>query len=66
MIEKALKGSKKYWLWVFFLLFWVLVGFLCYLHQLHVGLGMTGGKIYLLEESLQFISNPTSILVAFK
>jgi molybdopterin-containing oxidoreductase family membrane subunit len=42
MIEKALKGSKKYWLWVGFLLFWILVGFLCYLHQLHVGLGMTG------------------------
>ncbi len=42
MIEKALRGSVKYWLWVCFLLFWILVGFICYLYQLKIGLGITG------------------------
>ncbi|MCS7278696.1 MAG: polysulfide reductase NrfD [Thermodesulfobacteriaceae bacterium] len=42
MIEKALRGSAKYWLWVCFLLSWVLIGFICYLYQLKVGLGITG------------------------
>ena len=42
MIEKALKGSPKYWGWVFFLLVLIGWGFLCYLRQLSYGLGITG------------------------
>lgn len=42
MIEKALRGSAKYWLWLCFLLSWVLIGFICYLYQLKIGLGITG------------------------
>jgi len=42
MLEKALVGSKKYLLWVLFLLSIIFIGFLCYLYQLKVGLGITG------------------------
>jgi Ni/Fe-hydrogenase subunit HybB-like protein len=42
MLEKALTGSKKYWIWVFFLLAISGVGFLFYLQQLKTGLGITG------------------------
>lgn len=42
MLEKALVGSKKYWLWVLFLLSIIFIGFLCYLYQFKVGLGITG------------------------
>lgn len=40
--EKALTGSRKYWLWVTFLLLVVLVGCLCYVLQLIHGLVVTG------------------------
>ncbi len=42
MLEKALKGSRGYWIWVLFLLTIISIGFLCYLHQLDYGLGVTG------------------------
>ncbi len=42
MLEKALVGSKKYWIWVLFLLSIIFIGFLCYLYQFKVGLGITG------------------------
>lgn len=42
MLEKALVGSRKYYGWVIFLLFFIGVGFLCYLLQLREGLGITG------------------------
>jgi len=42
MIEKALHGSRKYWIWLAFLGVFIFIGFLCYLHQWNVGLGMTG------------------------
>jgi molybdopterin-containing oxidoreductase family membrane subunit len=42
MLEKALSGSKKYWLWILFLLSIIFIGFLCYLYQFKVGLGITG------------------------
>ncbi len=42
MIEKALKGSSVYWGWVIFLLCIIGAGFLAYLYQLKVGLGITG------------------------
>lgn len=42
MIENALKGSKRYWTWVFFLLAMIFVGFLFYLRQFHEGLTITG------------------------
>ncbi len=42
MFEKALSGSRGYWTWVVFLLAVIGVGFLMYLRQLAVGLGITG------------------------
>ncbi|MDP1989565.1 MAG: NrfD/PsrC family molybdoenzyme membrane anchor subunit, partial [Syntrophales bacterium] len=42
MLEKALKGSRGYGIWVAFLLLLVVVGFFFYLRQLDYGLGITG------------------------
>ncbi len=42
MLEKALTGSKRYWLWVGFLLVVIAVGFLFYLRQYREGLTITG------------------------
>lgn len=42
MFEKALTGSKGYWVWVLFLLATITVGFICYLKQFSYGLGITG------------------------
>ena len=42
MLEKALTGGKTYWTWVCFLLAVIGIGFIAYLHQFSVGLGVTG------------------------
>jgi len=42
MLELALKGGKKYYSWMTFLLVVVGIGFLIYLKQLDFGLGITG------------------------
>jgi Ni/Fe-hydrogenase subunit HybB-like protein len=42
MLELAIKGSKKYYGWMAFLLVIISVGFLLYLRQLDFGLGITG------------------------
>jgi molybdopterin-containing oxidoreductase family membrane subunit len=42
MLELAIKGSKKYYGWMAFLLVIIGVGFLLYLRQLDFGLGITG------------------------
>lgn len=42
MIEKALTGSSRYWIWISFLLAVIGVGFIFYLKQLSYGLGITG------------------------
>ncbi len=42
MLEKALVGSRKYWAWVFFLLFMIGTAFIFYLRQFDYGLGITG------------------------
>ena len=42
MLELAVKGSKTYWTWVLALLAAIGAGFLVYLWQLQVGLGITG------------------------
>jgi len=42
MFEKALTGSRKYWLWVASLLFVILACSLCYVLQLMHGLAVTG------------------------
>ncbi len=42
MLELALKGSKKYYGWMAFLLAIIGIGFLTYLQQLEFGLGITG------------------------
>jgi Ni/Fe-hydrogenase subunit HybB-like protein len=42
MLELALKGGKRYYAWMTFLLVIVGIGFLIYLRQLDFGLGITG------------------------
>ncbi len=42
MFEKALSGSKEYWSWIFFLLIFIGIGFICYLYQFNEGLRITG------------------------
>jgi Ni/Fe-hydrogenase subunit HybB-like protein len=42
MFEKAVTGSRRYWIWIGCLLAVILIGFLFYLRQLHYGLGVTG------------------------
>lgn len=42
MLDKALSGSKKYGIWIAFLLLIIGGGFVAYLQQLEVGLGITG------------------------
>jgi Ni/Fe-hydrogenase subunit HybB-like protein len=42
MIEKALSGGRGYWAWLCFLLILTVLGFLMYLRQWEVGLGVTG------------------------
>jgi Ni/Fe-hydrogenase subunit HybB-like protein len=42
MLETALKGSRIYWSWVIFLLAVISAGFISYLYQFRVGLGITG------------------------
>ncbi|MBS3756068.1 MAG: polysulfide reductase NrfD [Desulfobacterales bacterium] len=42
MLEKALRGSKKYWTWLLALAVLIAIGFFFYLRQLYFGLGITG------------------------
>ena len=42
MLELALKGSKKYWGWIFFLSAIILIGVYFYARQYGYGLGITG------------------------
>src|SRR4030067_2323530 len=42
MLETALKGSRKSWVWIFFLLAVIGAGFISYIYQFRVGLGVTG------------------------
>lgn len=42
MLEKALVGGKSYWRWMTLLLGLMALGFLCYMRQFSVGLGITG------------------------
>jgi Ni/Fe-hydrogenase subunit HybB-like protein len=42
MLEYALKGSKKYWVWIFFLSAIILIGVYFYSRQFGYGLGITG------------------------
>lgn len=42
MLDKALNGGRGYWIWIFFLLGVIGIGFLFYLKQLSLGLGITG------------------------
>jgi len=42
MLELAVKGSKTYWTWILALLGVISIGFILYLWQLQVGLGITG------------------------
>jgi Ni/Fe-hydrogenase subunit HybB-like protein len=42
MFDKAVVGSRRYWIWIGALLAVIGVAFLVYLHQLNYGLGLTG------------------------
>lgn len=42
MLEKALSGSRKYWLWIACLLAFSVIGFAMYLKQFQAGLVVTG------------------------
>ena len=42
MLDKALKGSQRYWGWLGVLLVFMAVGFFCYLYQFKTGLKVTG------------------------
>ena len=42
MLEKALKGSPRYWTWIAILLLVIAAGFLAYWRQLNEGLAVTG------------------------
>ena len=42
MLEKALQGSRKYWIWIGFLLVIILGGAIAYLIQMRDGLAVTG------------------------
>ena len=42
MLENAIQGSRRYWIWVFFLLSIIGAGVLAYLYQFKYGLGVTG------------------------
>ena len=42
MLEQALKGTKKYWGWIFSLSVVILIGLYFYLRQFDQGLGITG------------------------
>ena len=42
MLDRAVKGSQKYWGWLLFLLILMGIGFACYLYQFKVGLKITG------------------------
>ena len=42
MLEHALKGTKKYWAWIFSLSIVIVIGVYFYLKQFHFGLGITG------------------------
>lgn len=42
MLEKVFEGSKKYWLWVAFLLLVIMTGIFAYAQQFTNGLGVTG------------------------
>ncbi|MEW6585297.1 MAG: sulfate reduction electron transfer complex DsrMKJOP subunit DsrP [Nitrospirota bacterium] len=42
MLEKAIYGSRRYWVWIFFLLALIGAGFIAYIYQFRTGLGITG------------------------
>ncbi len=42
MLETAIKGSKKYWIWLLVLATVAGIGFLAYMKQFQLGLGVTG------------------------
>ena len=42
MLEKALRGSLRYWIWIAALLIVAAIGLFFYLTQLDYGLGVTG------------------------
>ena len=42
MLEHALKGSKKYWGWIFILSVIIIIGVYFYFKQFNFGLGITG------------------------
>ena len=40
-VRAMLRGSRGYWLWLAFLVAWIVLGLVAYVHQLNVGLVAT-------------------------
>jgi molybdopterin-containing oxidoreductase family membrane subunit len=43
MLEAAITGSRRYWIWVSFLLVVIAIGFISWLREVHLGSGMMTG-----------------------
>jgi len=43
MLEAAVTGSRRYWLWVSFLFIVIATGFICWLREVHMGSGLMTG-----------------------
>lgn len=43
MLDLALKGRPRYWIWVSFLITMILIGFICWMREHHVGAALTTG-----------------------
>lgn len=43
MLEFALKGRPRYWIWVSFLVTLIIIGFICWMREHHIGAGLTTG-----------------------
>jgi len=42
MLDKAISGGRRYWIWLAFLVLVIAIAFVCYILQLIYGLGITG------------------------
>jgi molybdopterin-containing oxidoreductase family membrane subunit len=56
MLEKALTGSRNYWLWIGFLLVIIGVGVACWFWQFREGLTITGLSRDSTSHSSRFLS----------
>jgi len=43
MLDLALKGKPRYWIWISFLITMILIGFICWIREHHIGAAFTTG-----------------------